>query len=129
MSVRQEILDLVEAVTAPMDGDPIGWAVTAANEAVDVLAAVVAAMDDINKAADLAALRVEVINAAVEVASRLNLPWGLGMVVPTLAGSLVDQLGQFTGPVEAFKQERLLPALQAFEEFGHRGIIRLTTQS
>lgn len=128
MPVREEIIELVNAVTADVGDDPIGWAVNAANQAVDVLAAIVASLDDVNKAADLAALRVEVITAATEVAARMEIPWGLGMAVPTIAGALVDQLGQFSGSVEQFKQTRLMPALVAIEEFGHRGVLLLNQE-
>lgn len=128
MPVRDEIIELVNAVTADVGDDQIGWAVNAANQAVDVLAAIVASLDDVNKAADLAALRVEVITAATEVAARLEIPWGLGLAVPTIAGALVDQLGQFSGNVEKFKTEHLLPILSAVEEFGHRGIVLLNQE-
>lgn len=128
MPVRQEIIEFVNAVTADIGDDPIDWAVNAANEAVDVLAAIVANLDDVHKATDLAALRVEVITAATEVAARLEIPWGLGMAVPTIAGALVDQLGQFSGSVEEFKSTRLMPALVAVEQFGHRGIVLLTQE-
>jgi len=126
--VREEIIELVNAVPADVGDDPIGWAVNAANQAVDVLAAIVASLDDVNKAADLAALRVEVITAATEVAARLEIPWGLGLAVPVIAGSLVDQLGQFSGSVEEFKSTRLMPALVAVEQFGHRGIVLLSQE-
>lgn len=124
-AVRQEIIELANAFTAPIGDSPAKWAATLCNEAVDVVAVVVAACDDVNRESDLARIRGELVAAAQEVAAHVEIPLGLGAILPILAGALVDKLGAYTGGVERFKTEYLLPIFTEIESFGHRGRVVL----
>lgn len=120
-AVRQEIIEALNAVTTPINGDPIGWAKNAAEQWCDALCAIVASLDDADKTADVAALKAEVQQAVAELSARISLPWGMELVLPALANAAIDQIAAYSGAVEAFKHERLLPLLSAIEAFGHRG--------
>lgn len=122
LSIRTEFLEAVE-VTANLFSNPGNLAFESYQVAVewtDVVAAVVASFDDVNREADAARVKTELTRAIQELQARIELPFWAAGVLPLLGPMLVDQLAAFSGSVEEFKRQRLLPFFQNVEEFGRR---------
>jgi hypothetical protein len=130
VSIRTEMDELIERATGRLPGESLpDWLAGVALEAVDVAATALAAIDDNDKAADLAQLKIDLRNRLTELLDKVKLPWGLPMAIagalPMIIGPLVDKLAEYSGDVEAFKQQWVVPAFNALRDFGQRGLDKL----
>lgn len=123
LSIRTEIMEAVEASANLFanGGSLVFEAYQVAAEWTDVVAVIVASFDETNRDEDAARVKAELGLAIVQLQSRVSLPfWATGLL-PLLGPLLVDQLVAYTGPVEQFKRERLLPFFHIVEQVGKRG--------
>lgn len=130
VSIRKEMDELIDRALNQRPGESLGaWAASVILELVDVVATALAAMDDKDKAADIAQLKNDIRNRLAELLNKVKLPALISTALPFVTGpavdQLVDKLAEYSGDVEVFKQQWVVPAFNALRDFGQRGLDKL----